>query len=91
MDNSANSTQGNKASSNQADLDPTSPSSLQYVAQAINEVIFKCKILSQVKLLLEGIIKFTREEEVREKKQKATQDASLVANTIHSAIKDDIY
>ena len=91
LDNSANPTQGNKASSSQIDLDPAAPSSLQYVAQAINEVIAKCKIPSQAKLLLEGIIRFTREEEAREKKQKAIRDASLVANAVHKAIKDDIH
>ena len=91
LDNNANPTQGNKASSSQVNLDPTTSSSLLYVAQAINEVIAKCKISSQAKLLLEGITKYIREEEAREKSQKATQDASLVASAIHKAIKDDIY
>ena len=89
-DNSANPTLGSKTGSNQVEIDFSSLSPLQHVAQIITEIITRHKMSSQVKLLLEGVIKYTKEEEDRERKLKATRDATLVASVVHKAIKDDI-
>ena len=82
LDNNANPTQGNKASSSQVNLDPTTSSSLLYVAQAINEVIAKCKISSQAKLLLE-ITKYIRSE----KKKPGTSHKKLPAGRTRAGIE----
>ena len=90
MDNSTNLTLGSKTGSNQVEIDFSSLLPLQHVAQVIAEIITRHKMLSQVKLLLEGIIKYTKEEEDKERKLKATWDASLVASVIHKVIEDNI-
>ena len=86
----ANPTPGSRTGSNQVETDFSSLSSLQHVAHVIAEIITRHKMSSQVKLLLEGVIKFTKEEEDRERRQKTTRDASIVASAVHKAIKDDI-
>lgn len=87
-DSSANPTQGNKTGSIQANLDYLSLLPLQHVASAISKIISKCKILSQAKLLLEGVIKYTKKEEARQKKLKDIHNAPSIANAIHKAIKE---
>ena len=89
-DNVANPTQGSRTSSAQADIELFSVSPLQHVAFAITDIIANNKLPSQVKLLLEGIIKFTKEEEDRQKKIKDARDASSIASAVHKAIKEDI-
>ena len=68
----ANPTPGSRTGSNQVETDFSSLSSLQHVAHVITEIITRHKMSSQVKLLLEGVIKFTKEEEDRERRQKTT-------------------
>ena len=89
-DNVANPTQGNRTSSTQADIEFFSLSPLQHVAFAITDIITNNKMSSQVKLLLEGVIKFTKEEEDRQKKLKDARDASTIASAVRKALKEDI-
>ena len=86
-DNVANPTQGNRMSSTQADIEFFSLSPLQHVAFAITDIITNNKMSSQVKLLLEGVIKFTKEEEDRQKKLKDARDASTIASTVRKVLR----
>ena len=79
-----------KPSSDQVNIDSPSLSPLQRMARAISETITKCRITGQAKTQLEGIVKYAREAEEREKKMKAAREPPPVASAIHKAIKDDI-
>ena len=79
-----------KPSSDEANIDSPSLSPLQRMARAITETISKYKVTGQAKLQFEGIAKYAKEADDREKKLIAAREASLVANAIHKVIKDDI-